>query len=327
MRCTVAVASPIRPAVITPKLRHTLHALQTPSLRVSCATSTKQKLPPKEVGKVQARCASYWANPAIHLSASARGTCPRGRDSQNKPQCTGTADTARTSVTKSFLFGRYSSTATSAPAGTTAQQQRKQTSRNLQDPGTESSAATPELNVNEAEHTLPHPSHPPPKNPQTQEQQSPSPQTALTWNDFFALRRRRRIFNLSGSVISAAGATISSTLIISSQPLDALQPFGVDPLIGAGLMVFLSGGIGWLCGPLLGSGAFRLGKSKQVLRSIVEKEKDFYGRIKRFRIDPSGSSVQNPVPDFYGEKIGSVDGYRRWLKDQRAFNRKRSRFL
>ena len=30
------------------------------------------------------------------------------------------------------------------------------------------------------------------------------------------------------------------------------------------------------------------------------------------------------VPDFYGEKIQSVAGYRRWLKDQRAFNRKKT---
>jgi import inner membrane translocase subunit TIM23 len=29
------------------------------------------------------------------------------------------------------------------------------------------------------------------------------------------------------------------------------------------------------------------------------------------------------VPDFYGEKISSVAGYRQWLRDQRAFNRKK----
>ena len=31
------------------------------------------------------------------------------------------------------------------------------------------------------------------------------------------------------------------------------------------------------------------------------------------------------VPDFYGEKISSVAGYRQWLKDQRAFNRKKTK--
>lgn len=56
-----------------------------------------------------------------------------------------------------------------------------------------------------------------------------------------------------------------------------------------------------------------------------QKEKAFYGHIKRYRADPTSSSVNNPVPDYYGEKIGSVADYRRWLKDQRAFNRKKNK--
>jgi len=59
----------------------------------------------------------------------------------------------------------------------------------------------------------------------------------------------------------------------------------------------------------------------------IQKEKAFYERIKRYRVDPSSSSYGNPVPDYYGEKIGSVQDYRRWLKDQRAFNRKKSKNL
>lgn len=56
-----------------------------------------------------------------------------------------------------------------------------------------------------------------------------------------------------------------------------------------------------------------------------QKEKSFYARIKRYRADPSASSPQNPIPDYYGEKIASVKDYRRWLKDQRTFNRKKDR--
>lgn len=33
------------------------------------------------------------------------------------------------------------------------------------------------------------------------------------------------------------------------------------------------------------------------------------------------------VPDYYGEKISSVAGYRQWLKDQRAFTKKRKVFV
>lgn len=44
-------------------------------------------------------------------------------------------------------------------------------------------------------------------------------------------------------------------------------------------------------------------------------------------MDPSANSIANPVPDYYGEKIGSVQGYRQWLKDQRAYNRKKRSFI
>jgi import inner membrane translocase subunit TIM23 len=68
------------------------------------------------------------------------------------------------------------------------------------------------------------------------------------------------------------------------------------------------------------------GEFANVLCSI-QKEKEFFDRIRRFRVDPSTNSIANPVPDYYGEKIGSVQGYRQWLKDQRAYNRKRRNFI
>ena len=60
--------------------------------------------------------------------------------------------------------------------------------------------------------------------------------------------------------------------------------------------------------------------------SPVYKDSAFFNRIKRHRVDPTASSLANPPPDYYGEKIGSVAGYRRWLKDQRAFNLKTGRY-
>lgn len=58
-----------------------------------------------------------------------------------------------------------------------------------------------------------------------------------------------------------------------------------------------------------------------------QKDKELYHRIQRFRVDPSANSFSNPVPDYYGEKIGSVQGYRQWLKDQRVYNRKKRSFV
>jgi import inner membrane translocase subunit TIM23 len=55
----------------------------------------------------------------------------------------------------------------------------------------------------------------------------------------------------------------------------------------------------------------------------LQREKEFLQHIKKNRVDPSFQSFSNPVPDYYGEKIGSVKQYRQWLKDQRAYNKKR----
>lgn len=115
----------------------------------------------------------------------------------------------------------------------------------------------------------------------------------------------------------------------------------LDPFVSFGLFTFACGGLGWLAGPFVGTAAFNW-RNKKYRRQMDEKEKEFYARIKRWRVDPSTSSMANPVPgmlylelkqyieeeangilDYYGEKIGSVADYRQWLKDQRAFNRKR----
>jgi import inner membrane translocase subunit TIM23 len=100
---------------------------------------------------------------------------------------------------------------------------------------------------------------------------------------------------------------------------------GMDPfliLLGC-TAVFMAAG--WLIGPTFGNAAFNL-RYRGLKREIESKERQFYERIKKHRVDPTSSSMANPVPDYYGEKIGSVRGYRRWLKDQRAFNLKRGAY-
>ncbi|KAI4200941.1 MAG: hypothetical protein LQ346_002267 [Caloplaca aetnensis] len=90
-----------------------------------------------------------------------------------------------------------------------------------------------------------------------------------------------------------------------------------------GLATVATGGAGWLAGPVVGEALFRLVYRKQ-WRRMGEKEKDFYNRIRRHRVDPSLASYSNPLPDYYGEKIGSVKEYRTWMRDQRAYLRKRT---
>ncbi|KAL9091722.1 MAG: hypothetical protein Q9159_001237 [Coniocarpon cinnabarinum] len=154
---------------------------------------------------------------------------------------------------------------------------------------------------------------------------SSEPPTSLTWNDFFRLRQRRRYINVGASALTASASLITGVGVIAAQDLEALQIFGLDPMIAGGIACLVCAGAGWLMGPLLGTVVFRLFVGR--MSEMGAKERDFYGRIRRYRVDPSNSSMQNPVPDYYGEKITSVRGYRQWLKDQKAFRRKRESLM
>ncbi|RAO68237.1 uncharacterized protein BHQ10_004249 [Talaromyces amestolkiae] len=150
----------------------------------------------------------------------------------------------------------------------------------------------------------------------------------LDWNTFFKLRASRRRYSLISSVLASLASTAVGVQVLSAQDLDTLgaQVMGLDPFIVLGLATAACGALGWLIGPILGNTVWGL-VHRQYRGGIAIKEKEFFNRIKRFRVDPSANSIANPVPDYYGEKIGSVQGYRQWLKDQRAYNRKKSRHI
>ncbi|RMY45867.1 hypothetical protein D0865_09648 [Hortaea werneckii] len=195
---------------------------------------------------------------------------------------------------------------------------------------------------------------------------NPSPSAAqpptdiLTWNRFFDLRKKRRFINLGASVITGAAALFTFGPVVAAQDLDSwgAQISGLDPFIVLGMSGIIIAGGGWLCGPSVGSGMFSLWAKRRgwsqaiaevrmilTLTYIIERfqvmgwgmggQKHCEQRassvlielIKKHRADPASSSPQNPIPDYYGEKIGSVKDYRRWLKDQRAFNLKKNKNL
>ncbi|KAJ5925458.1 Presequence translocated-associated motor subunit pam17 [Penicillium verhagenii] len=150
----------------------------------------------------------------------------------------------------------------------------------------------------------------------------------LDWNSFFKLRASRRRYSLASSIATSLVSTTAGVQILSSQDLEGLgaQVMGLDPFVVLGLATAACGAVGWLLGPIVGNGLWGL-VYRRFTPSVATKEKEFFDRIRRFRVDPSTNSIANPVPDYYGEKIGSVQGYRQWLKDQRAYNRKRRNFI
>ncbi|OAP55106.1 hypothetical protein AYL99_10806 [Fonsecaea erecta] len=154
---------------------------------------------------------------------------------------------------------------------------------------------------------------------------SASSPTALDWNTFFRLRTVRRRYALTSSIITSFASTTGALVAFSEIPALAdniTKVIPTDPVIGIGIATFGATFFGWLIGPAFGNTLWRL-LHRSRLPEFNKKEREFFERIKKHRVNPTGASTNNPVPDFYGEKVGSVAGYRRWLKDQRAFNRKR----
>ncbi|KAH6608476.1 presequence translocated-associated motor subunit pam17, partial [Trichoderma cornu-damae] len=147
---------------------------------------------------------------------------------------------------------------------------------------------------------------------------------ALDWDSFFKLRLRRRRIQLLFSVATGLLGGAAGTIFLAegfAEPLIAQIP--LDPFFTLGIMTMACAGLGWLIGPTLGNQVFYI-VNRRFKTQMMQKEGEFFARVKRNRADPTNSSAGNPVPDFYGEKIQSVAGYRRWLKDQRAFNKKKS---
>ncbi|MCJ1259539.1 hypothetical protein MMC24_007377 [Lignoscripta atroalba] len=155
-----------------------------------------------------------------------------------------------------------------------------------------------------------------------------NPPTTLTWNRYLHLRHIRRRYNLGASATTGIITTFLGINFISAQNIDGLggQMFGLDPMVVLGLATGACGAVGWLLGPFVGNAVFGLWYRRfggEIAVDPKQKEKDFYRRVKRYRVDPSHGSASNPVPDYYGEKIDSVPAYRLWLRDQRAYNKKR----
>ena len=153
----------------------------------------------------------------------------------------------------------------------------------------------------------------------------PAASVVLNWNDFFKLRKTRRTYSLISSIIFSMGSCAATAITLTESPdiqdqLTKLIP--ADPFITLGIVTMSGLLLGWLIGPVFGNGLWRLFHRSR-LPEFTIKEREFFARVKAHRVNPAGASTNNPVPDFYGEKVGSVQGYRRWLKDQRAFNRKR----
>ncbi|CEL59517.1 Presequence translocated-associated motor subunit PAM17, mitochondrial OS=Cryptococcus neoformans var, neoformans serotype D (strain JEC21 / ATCC MYA-565) GN=PAM17 PE=3 SV=1 [Rhizoctonia solani AG-1 IB] len=144
----------------------------------------------------------------------------------------------------------------------------------------------------------------------------------LSWPEYLTIRRKKRRWEIATTIPStflALTAGLSYFGSIESDPTSLI--LGVEPIYIYGLATMGCGGLGYLLGPVVGNSLWRM-THRQILPRIEARDAQFYQHIVKNRVDPSRQTATNPVPDFYGEKIGSLRAYRQWLRDQARYKRK-----
>lgn len=150
---------------------------------------------------------------------------------------------------------------------------------------------------------------------------------SMNWVDFFKLRKQNKRINVITSTVTAFGGAFATLTYLGNIEIDVEKPImGLDPFMVMGGVVVLGGLVGYTVGPFFGTHVFNLA-NRNALSQFRAKDLLFLQRIKRYRVDPSSQSFSNPVPDYYGERIYSLDSYKQWLRDCNAFRRKSKEFL
>ncbi|KAI0034038.1 mitochondrial import protein Pam17 [Vararia minispora EC-137] len=163
------------------------------------------------------------------------------------------------------------------------------------------------------------------------------PRAALSWEKYLAIRKQKRKWEVTMTVPCVILGLVGGASYFGSLEVDPTKPIfvrlylvlmacltprqGVDPMIFFGGATLGTAGLGYLLGPIIGSQLWRT-THRRTLALIEAKDREFHAHIVKNRVDPTAQSATNPVPDFYGEKIGSLRDYRQWLRDQAKYKRK-----
>lgn len=149
----------------------------------------------------------------------------------------------------------------------------------------------------------------------------------FTWKDYFKYKKQSNRINVASSVVTAATGGLITLNTLGNIEIDLeKQIMGFDPLIVMGGVVTVGAGFGYLLGPFIGRPLFNM-INKNAMNQFKQKEQIFLQRIKNNRVDPTSQSFSNPVPDYYGERIYSLNDYKQWLRDCNAYRRKVQEFI
>ncbi|TFK89431.1 mitochondrial import protein Pam17 [Polyporus arcularius HHB13444] len=165
-----------------------------------------------------------------------------------------------------------------------------------------------------------------PANPSASQAQTQAEET-LPWQEYLAIRKRKRRWETALTIPTTIGGFMGGISYFGTMEMDPNKPiFNIDPMFVYGAATLGCAGFGYLIGPVIGSSIWRM-THRRAMKLIEKRDKEFHQHIVKNRVDPTRQSATNPVPDYYGEKIGSLHDYRQWLRDQAKFRRKASGFL
>ncbi|TEB39623.1 presequence translocated-associated motor subunit PAM17 [Coprinellus micaceus] len=146
--------------------------------------------------------------------------------------------------------------------------------------------------------------------------------SVLTWPEYLNVRRSRHrwqaISTFPGGIAGLAGG-IAYFGSLQTDPMKLI--FGFDPFLVYGFLTAGCLGFGALLGPTVGGALWRFTHRHQA-HLIDEKDRVFLQHIAKNRVDASLQSATSPVPDYYGERVGSLGEYRQWLRDQSKYRKK-----
>jgi import inner membrane translocase subunit TIM23 len=98
----------------------------------------------------------------------------------------------------------------------------------------------------------------------------PPAQNHLDWNTFFQLRKSRRRYQLGGSICTSLFSMAGGAQSLAHSDMDwIVGQIPLDPFITLGLITFGCGGIGWLLGPVIGTGIFNTLNRKYIAQMAM----------------------------------------------------------
>lgn len=96
----------------------------------------------------------------------------------------------------------------------------------------------------------------------------------LPWHEYFTARKKRKRYDLGGSVFTAATAASGAWNGLSSLDIDKMMSgeliLGMDPLMFLGLATVGITFIGWVVGPTIGTAVFFLFRGREFKRVTIQ---------------------------------------------------------